>query len=150
GGGPGTIVIWGLGKPKQLKRWKAHAKTLNDLAFTPDGRYLASCSGDGLVKLWETGQWTAEGQWPFGSDNPFSLAISPDGKLLAVGCWNGEVAIRNISKDARQWVLNRDFVLASVTVRGHDLPVASVAFRGDGKMLASGSVDTKIKIWIDL
>ena len=36
---------------------------------------------------------------------------------------------------------------ARATLRGHELPVSSVAFTGDGKLLASGSHDGTIKLW---
>ncbi|MCI0377337.1 MAG: hypothetical protein L0215_07015, partial [Gemmataceae bacterium] len=62
-----------------------HAEGLLGLAFSPDGKLLASCGYDGFVRVWsvpdgkEIHKFHLDGIDP----RPFAVAFSPDGKLLA-------------------------------------------------------------------
>jgi hypothetical protein len=147
----GRLRLWDLTKKKEIANFQAHKKGICSLRFTPDGAYLVSCSDDGFVTFWDTKSWEQQGLWNLGRDKPVSLGISPRGNLLAVGSWGGGIYLFNISKEARLMrSLKRDFLFSMVVYWGHDLPVMGVAFAPDGKSLASGSLDSKVKTWIDL
>jgi WD40 repeat protein len=148
GGIDGTIRVWDATTRKELARSKGHDDRIVSLAFTPDGRYLATCSRDGKVRLSETRGWTEEWGWQMGSDEPWSLAFSPDGKTLAVGL-TGEVVFLNASREVRALPFRGDILRSRVAFRAHDAAVF-VAFRSDGKALATGSFDETVKIWTSL
>src|SRR5262249_39692640 len=104
------------------------------LAFSPDGRTLASCSGrDDVIRLWETTSGKERATLP---DAVCCVAFAPDGKMLAAGKADGTVKI---------WDLASGKTIA--TLEGHRSLVPSVAFSPDGKTLASSGWDSAIRLW---
>ncbi|MGH8573398.1 MAG: WD40 repeat domain-containing protein, partial [Gammaproteobacteria bacterium] len=90
------------GKPQSpAMSFEGHTGDVFAVAFAPDGKTLASGSGDGTVKLWEKGQpqspaTSLEGH----TGNVFSVAFAPDGKMLASGSQDG--AVKLWDADTRQ------------------------------------------------
>lgn len=122
-------------KPELLIQ-AGHAAPVVAIAFSPDGRLLASGSIDTTIKLWETTTWrelrtfsghTAPVRW---------VAFSPDGRWLASGANDKTVRLWNLGA-GREWR----------TLAGHGAQVASVAFSPDGRWLASGGADKTLKLW---
>ncbi|MEN6643793.1 MAG: HEAT repeat domain-containing protein [Armatimonadia bacterium] len=120
---------------------KGHTNWVSSVAFSPDGKLLASGSKDASVKLWslpeEKLQATLEGH----TDKVNSVAFSPDGKLLASGSGRFEGADNTV----KLWSMPEGKLQA--TLEGHTYVVTSVAFSPDGKLLASGSWDNTVKLW---
>jgi WD40 repeat protein/translation initiation factor IF-1 len=113
-----------------------HVERVNSLAFSPDGKILASGSSDTKIKLWnaETG---LELQTLTGHTvGVNALAFSPDGKTLASG---------GADKLVKLWSVENGQELRTLT--GHTGSVDSIMFSPDGKTLASGSWDGSIKLW---
>jgi len=69
-----------------------HKAIINDVVFTPDGRYLVSASNDKLIRVWDLASGrtvrTLRGQISAGPEGKiYAMALSPDGRWLAAGGW---------------------------------------------------------------
>lgn len=113
-----------------------HRGTITAVAFTPDGKMLATSAGD--LAFWDlTGK---EPKSLTAADAPRvrSLAFSPDGKILAAGSWGNTATLLNVG-DAQ--------LKERAVVKGHDFGAGCVAFHPGGKILATGGDDGGVFIW---
>jgi WD40 repeat protein len=141
-------VISTTGNPIQIKEigtLTGHEGFVNSVAFSPDGKTLASSSRDGAIKLWDVATQheirTLKGKV---STVP-SIAFSPDGKTLAAGACAQQTGSRCPDGIITLWDISSGNELR--TLKGHSEMVVSVAYSPDGKTIASGARDNMIKIW---
>jgi len=153
----GNVLIWDT-KSRQLRHhispvqsipyWKfwadkavmtqaaGHSDSVNDVAFSPDSKLLASAGFDNLIKIWdvETGGLvnTLEGH----DDWVVSVKFSPDGRLLASGSQDRSIHI---------WDVKTGELLRRLS--GHGQSVTSVDFHPDGEVLVSSGQDRAIIYW---
>jgi WD40 repeat protein len=111
--------------------------TIDAIAFSPDGRTLATGSWDDTAQL-----WNVTGRRPIGAPLAgdvswvASVAFSPDGHTLATGSYGGTALLWNVA--SRQ--------PAGTPLEEHAGVVSAVAFSPDGTILATGQSGT-VRLW---
>jgi serine/threonine protein kinase len=112
-----------------------HNSYINSVAFSLDGKRLATGSADGSVKLWGAGAGQELLTFKAHSTEVTSVAFSPDGKRLATG--GREHTVKLWDAGAGQELL---------TIKGYLGDVSSLAFSPDGKRLAAGSDEPTVRL----
>lgn len=120
----------------ELSVQTGHAGSIVSLAFTRDGKVLASGSVDNTIKLWDTATGHQLRALKGHDMTVVSLAFSPDDRLLASGGADNTIKLWDLAAGQEKQ-----------TLRGHTLYVSAISFSPDGKLLVSASADQKIKLW---
>jgi WD40 repeat protein len=132
----GEIKLWEVASGSLVRTLSGHTDRVWSVAFSPDGRLLASGSWDTTIKLWEVASGSLVRTLSGHTESVWSVAFSPDGRLLASGSEDDTIKLWEVAsgREVR-------------TLKGHISWVRSVAFSPDGRLLASGSYDKTIKLW---
>ncbi|BAZ49856.1 WD-40 repeat-containing protein [Nostoc sp. NIES-4103] len=121
---------------QENNRLEGHSNYVWGVAFSPDGKTIASASLDNTVKLWNVATGEEIAILKGHSDEVRDVAFSPDGKTIASASLDKTVKLWNAATGKE---IN--------TLKGHSDSVYSVAFSPDGKMIASASADKTVKLW---
>jgi WD40 repeat protein len=106
------------------------------LAFSPDGRTLASLRPKDGVQFWEVATGQERARLKHLPVQVRSIAFAPNNRLFACGTSDGAVEIWDLATDERMF-----------HGRGHRGSVGHLAFSANSKLLLSGSTDTTALVW---
>ena len=115
---------------------EGHGSAIHTIAYSPDGKMLASGSWDETIRLWDVATGEHKHTLTEHASNVYSLSFSADGRTLASGSNDGKIRLWDAATG-----------LYKVTLEGHGSRIYSIVFSPDGKTLASGSEDSKIRLW---
>lgn len=130
-----SIRILDVATGDELGRWIAHDSYVRDLAFTPDGKALVSCSDDGTVCVWQLDGTLRRRMTGHGID-VMCVAVSPDGKRIASGGRDGALLL---------WDAQHLDLVARLS--GHRDYIYEVVWSPDGQRLVTTSGDGTVRMW---
>jgi len=124
------------GEPLKLK---GHTRDVDSVAFSRDGKHLASASHDGSVRLWETASGQEISVFRGHKEPVFAVAFNPDPKQPVLASGGLDIVVRF-------WKLTHSHEQSDdVSVRG---PVPAAATSLDARLLAVADRDGAIKVWV--
>jgi len=127
---------------RELRVLPKHPVAVSSVAFSPDGKLIATGADDNLIRIWRVGDGTLVrtigGDEGLEGDRPRinSIGFSPDGRLIVSGSAGSKAALWDVSSGDEVAELS-----------GHGGGVTSVSFSRDGKHVLTASRDRVAIVW---
>jgi WD40 repeat protein len=121
---------------RTIKALRGHGDQVIAVAFSHDGKKLASGDWSGNVRLWDARTGKQTHALAGHEAAVHGVSFSPDGRQLASASQDKTVRLWDVHTGKQQ-----------LTLTGHTAAVRSVSFSPDGRQLASASHDTSVRLW---
>jgi RNA polymerase sigma factor (sigma-70 family) len=137
----GAVVLWDVATGEKVRTIRPPRSSngpliTNVVAFSPDGRLLATGHHHTPVCLWDAATGKLVRQIEDGHQVTWCLGFSPDGAWLATGGLDGKANLWEVATGRRVHQL-----------RGHEFWVQRLAFGPDGRTLATAAYDGTSLLW---
>ncbi|KAG8851920.1 POC1 centriolar protein A [Serendipita sp. 411] len=108
------------------------------VAYSPDGRHIASGSNDTTIRIWDVETGAMVGEPLKGHTREIvSVAYSPDSRYVVSGSWDNTIRVWNATTG----------VQIGDSLKGHTNLITSLAYSPDCRHIASVSFDNTIRVW---
>ena len=149
--GRAAISLWDVEKGSRTSELSGHKDFLRALAFSPNGRHLASTGLDKTVRVWDVAAghelYILKPEGFVHSSTAglvtepilvplLAIEFSPDGKTLATA--GADRLVRLWQAESGQFIKS---------FKGHTMSVTALAFSPDGQTLYSAGLDKTIRVW---
>jgi len=115
----------------------AHRRMVSGIAFTPDGRILATGGLEGTARLWDLTTHREIATLKGHLRAIWAMDISPDGRRLVTGAGGGETV--------KLWDMNTQQEL--ITLASEDPIISTLVFSPDGNKIIGENDRRQVRIW---
>jgi len=140
-GGAAGVILWNALTGEKIRSF-VHGTTVLSVAFSPDGRFIASGATDNLIRIWRVSDGTLVRTLAGHTDYVRAVEFSPDGVTLASGAGGFNAPDDHTIKI---WRVSDGALLR--TFSGHTDWVLDLTFALNGTVLGSASRDGTIRYW---
>src|SRR3989440_11605343 len=120
---------------KLITPYRKHSAPVLSIAWSPDGKKIASASADKTVHIWNATSKNPILIYRNHNKSVSAVAWSPDGSRIVSGSWDTSVQVWHVQSGRKLF-----------TYRGFSRGVSTVAWSPDGKYIASASLDTTVQV----
>jgi WD40 repeat protein/energy-coupling factor transporter ATP-binding protein EcfA2 len=133
-----NVLIWDLDNPKVPLTLSGHKVNVLDLAYSPDGKKIATSSSDRTVRLWDANDGTP--------NPPASIAPSDISRRVVFNNDGTRLLTVNNDKTAQIWNTATGAQVGE-SLTGHTGTINQAAFSPDGKAIVTGAADGTARVW---
>jgi WD40 repeat protein len=135
GGLGDEIALWSLPSGERTGTLAGHKAAVLHLSFLGEGGQLVSMGHEGDIRFWDTSTWETTRLLEGAAEGVRGLTFSPGEAQVALPL-ESKVQLRSVD----DWALQEELPIETKVV-------SSVAYSPDGRQLAVGAADRKIRVW---
>jgi RNA polymerase sigma factor (sigma-70 family) len=140
------LYLWDVATGKRVREFPGQSDFIRGLAFSPDGKFLASTCQDKSrkVRLWDVATGKLVRELAARTDAPIGVAFAPDGSAVAAG---GDEDRRSDDSETVIQLWDPATGRALPEFRGAGMGNVRLAFSPDGKTLAAAGGNGQVQLW---